>query len=268
MESPAGKPIKEPILENLVNTFECNLDWNDMPGSNRVRDCGQCKCKVFNMSQMSRREANAFLVENGTSQCMILEQRQDGSIVTDECPVPLRNIRNILGKLRHAVAVILTLTFSGAAALAQQCPPNSRAIMGKFVMPQVKFTMPTLAQFKTGRYALTNELVSEGSSIFLKIDEPQKESGDNSRLPELAQKKYKIEAEPLIMMTHALAAADRGMPRTADALYRIALQIVDNNKQKAPFIRSQIGCSYLNFLKANKQEAKASSLEKNLLNEE
>jgi hypothetical protein len=64
-----------------------------MTGDDRVRACGQCRRDVFNLSAMTREQAEQLLVERTGRLCVRYYRRADGTILTADCPVGTRNKR-------------------------------------------------------------------------------------------------------------------------------------------------------------------------------
>lgn len=108
-------------LDNLYIAKPCNARWEDMTGTDRVRMCSLCSKNVYSISDMTRREAEDFLHQNGLSVCMGYYRRSDGTILTDDCPVGLRRLRNGLRWFARAVAAFLGLaiSFNGTGARAE-----------------------------------------------------------------------------------------------------------------------------------------------------
>ncbi len=106
-------------LNNIRLAAPCNKDWDSMLGDDRVRFCNACSKNVYNISEMNSKEADAFLRNNGVSQCMRIFRRADGTVITDNCPVGLRRIRNGFRWLRRAIASTVGLCISVTAAFAQ-----------------------------------------------------------------------------------------------------------------------------------------------------
>lgn len=73
---------------------------------------------------MTKKEAEEFLAENGTSHCMIFHRRQDGTVMTDDCPVALRKIRDRLRVVTRVAAGLVAFVVSLPAALAQGTNTN------------------------------------------------------------------------------------------------------------------------------------------------
>ena len=76
----------------------------EMEGDELKRNCSECQKSVYNISQLSTKEAEAFLRENGISKCVTYYRRKDGTILTDDCPVGLRKLRNSARKMMRIAA--------------------------------------------------------------------------------------------------------------------------------------------------------------------
>jgi len=59
----------------------------------RVRFCSQCNLNVYNLSGMSRREAEALVMKTEGRLCVRFYRKADGSILTQNCPVGLKAIK-------------------------------------------------------------------------------------------------------------------------------------------------------------------------------
>lgn len=81
------------LLAQISIPVPCPVKWETMTGNDTVRDCSQCARKVYNLSAMTKFEAERFLQINGTSQCIQFYRRPDGKIMTERCPAFLRKMR-------------------------------------------------------------------------------------------------------------------------------------------------------------------------------
>lgn len=81
------------LLENIRIATPCRADWDDMRGDDRVRFCGQCEKNVYNLSEMTRAEAEALVRDKEGRLCVRLYQRDDGTVLTSDCPVGVRRER-------------------------------------------------------------------------------------------------------------------------------------------------------------------------------
>ncbi len=112
LEAMGGKARRAlPMLDNVEVASPCSADWNTMKGSDRVRHCGDCKKDVYDLSAMSRDDAEALLQREGEL-CIAFYRRADGTILTADCPVGVKNERK---KRRNRELVIVAI---GAAMLA------------------------------------------------------------------------------------------------------------------------------------------------------
>ena len=105
---------KLPILDNLQVASPCSAAWNKMLGGERVRHCGDCRKNVYNLSDLTRAEAEALIVAKEGDLCVRYFQRADGTILLADCTVgPQRTFRR-----RVIVAAGATLLVAGAATAA------------------------------------------------------------------------------------------------------------------------------------------------------
>jgi hypothetical protein len=95
METTTTKPKTSlpVVLENIRIATPCAADWDDMRGDARVRFCGKCEKNVYNLSAMTREEGEALVREKEGRLCVRLYQRQDGTVITNDCPVGVRRAR-------------------------------------------------------------------------------------------------------------------------------------------------------------------------------
>lgn len=103
-------------VQSVVVESPCTVLWDSMEGDDKKRFCGQCKKNVFNLSVMSDTEAATVLNSNRPGNrrpCVYFYRKEDGTIITDNCPVKLRKYRT-----RMALAC-LTLLLGVSWGLAQ-----------------------------------------------------------------------------------------------------------------------------------------------------
>jgi hypothetical protein len=73
-------------LDNLRIASPCMQRWDDMAGDDRVRACAACARPVFNLSEMTRAEAEVVLATRGLTPCVRFYRRADGTVMTSDCP--------------------------------------------------------------------------------------------------------------------------------------------------------------------------------------
>jgi hypothetical protein len=106
------------LLENLKIASPCPAKWEDMVGSNRERHCKECRKSVFNISGMTKLEAEAFLESaqiQSEKPCVTFLQRADGTLLTSDCLVGGDRRRL---KVLKVVAAGLVLTCAAAVVAA------------------------------------------------------------------------------------------------------------------------------------------------------
>ena len=80
-------------LNNIKIASPCSQDWNAMIGTERKRYCGDCKLNVYNLSGMSRTEAENLITNSEGRLCVRFFRRADGSVLTQDCPVGWRAVK-------------------------------------------------------------------------------------------------------------------------------------------------------------------------------
>src|SRR6195256_6092396 len=91
-------------LDHVRIAAPCPADWDQMIGSERVRFCGQCSLNVYNLSGMTRSDAESLIARTEGRLCVRFYRRSDGSIITKDCPVGLRRLKARVARIKRAVA--------------------------------------------------------------------------------------------------------------------------------------------------------------------
>lgn len=100
-------------LENLKIASPCPADWNAMSGDERKRFCGDCKKNVYNLSGMTRYDAENLLRNSEGEMCVRYFQRADGTILTADCPVGWAKVRDRLTIFATAALSMVLAILSG-----------------------------------------------------------------------------------------------------------------------------------------------------------
>ena len=99
------------ILESVRIASPCPVPWEDMEGGDHVRHCGQCDCRVYNLSTVTAEEGMRILRETEGRLCVQLWRRADGTLITTDCPVGLREKMRRLRRKVSAVAAMVASYF-------------------------------------------------------------------------------------------------------------------------------------------------------------
>ncbi len=94
-------------LENIKIASPCSADWNAMLGDHRKRFCGDCKLNVYNLSGMTKTEAEELLLNSEGRLCVRFYKRADGTVLTEDCPVGWAAFKRRLSKTAAAVASLI-----------------------------------------------------------------------------------------------------------------------------------------------------------------
>src|SRR5688572_24326029 len=77
-------------LDVIDVTKPCPAEWNEMRGSDRVRFCNHCQLNVYNLSAMSREQAESLVNGAEGRLCVSFYRRADGTVITSDCGGGLR----------------------------------------------------------------------------------------------------------------------------------------------------------------------------------
>ena len=113
--------FKNPLAHVRIAS-PCKANWDQMIGSDQIRFCGQCNLNVYNLSGMTRDQAESLIAANEGRLCVRFYRRRDGSIITQDCPVGLRAVRQRLTSVRKAV-LAASLAFAASLGLHKLWPP-------------------------------------------------------------------------------------------------------------------------------------------------
>jgi hypothetical protein len=104
-----------------------------MIGTDRVRFCGQCNLNVYNLSSMTKIQAESLIADTEGRLCVRFYRRADGSILTRDCPVGLLAIRRRLSYLAKASSAAVLSFFAGLGVYKAVTPAPMTPRMGVMV---------------------------------------------------------------------------------------------------------------------------------------
>jgi hypothetical protein len=106
-------PQTLPFLDQIRLASPCPASWEQMCGDERTRHCDLCQLKVYNLSALSRADAEAFIsAKEGQQVCVRLYRRVDGTVLTQDCPIGLRALRQRVTR-RAGATIALALSLFG-----------------------------------------------------------------------------------------------------------------------------------------------------------
>lgn len=148
------------VLDSLRLATPCTKDWDKMDGDDRVRFCGGCEKNVYNISDMTRREANAFLQEHGLTKCMRICRRHDGTVITDDCPVGLRKARERFRRIAKVASIAIGFLFASVGKAFGADASLDRAPAGRGLTDTPLSVVPT-PPVVTGTVDLGGEFIAD-----------------------------------------------------------------------------------------------------------
>jgi hypothetical protein len=98
-------------LEQIKIASPCPASWKEMLGDDKVRFCNICSKNVYNLSSMTKDEAQTLIMNHQGKLCGLLYLRKDGSVMTSDCSVGFGEIRRLLIKRVVAVAGVTFALF-------------------------------------------------------------------------------------------------------------------------------------------------------------
>lgn len=135
-------------LEQIKIASPCHANWDEMTGTDQARFCQSCRKNVYNLSEMTRAEAEALIQEKEGCLCVRFYTRADGTLLTQDCPVGLRALRVKLAKrLSYAAALLLScvtglMRWPGVAhavtVVKRQSPAAKSSVKPRVVRPVPK----------------------------------------------------------------------------------------------------------------------------------
>jgi hypothetical protein len=110
------------MLDRVSIAAPCSADWDKMAGTDQVRHCVQCDKNVYNLSAMTRRQAEALLRETEGRLCARLYRRADGTILTENCSVGQRAMGRRISRVAGAAMSAMATLSSAVAAQFPMLP--------------------------------------------------------------------------------------------------------------------------------------------------
>ncbi len=112
-------------LDDIKVASPCPANWNEMRGDERQRYCSECKLNVYNLSEMTRREAENFIISAEGRVCVKFYRRTDGTVLTSDCPVGWQALKKRVSLAAKAFVSICAGIFGGIFAFHQFQPKTN-----------------------------------------------------------------------------------------------------------------------------------------------
>ncbi|NOT48667.1 MAG: hypothetical protein HOP17_13075 [Acidobacteria bacterium] len=139
----------ESPLNSVKIASPCSANWDEMFGNERKRFCGECKLNVYNLSGMTKYDAENLLTVSEGRLCVRYFQRSDGTILTADCPVGWAKVKQrlsvcataVFSMLMAVIAGLTTVSFLKNNDLVRRIPipfatPTPEPLMGAIETPR------------------------------------------------------------------------------------------------------------------------------------
>jgi len=138
-----------PVLDNLRVAAPCSVAWASMPGDERVRACAECQQHVYNLTAMTRDQAEALIRDKNGKLCVRYFQRADGTILLADCAVGVARRRR-----RRLVIAGAVVSIAGAALykLMPERPQPVAPVVVEIAKPHVFAAPPPAAAMPAGEW--------------------------------------------------------------------------------------------------------------------
>jgi carboxypeptidase family protein len=130
---------KEKSLDRLYVSTPCKADWEIMPGNEQVRFCSQCGLNVYNISALTRKQAEKLIAETEGRLCAKLYRRADGTVITRDCPIGIRAFKRRASRVANAaLSAILGIFTNHIVAMAKDGHENCRHYTARIVRSETE----------------------------------------------------------------------------------------------------------------------------------
>ncbi|MBC7932177.1 MAG: hypothetical protein H7Z38_16590, partial [Rubrivivax sp.] len=128
-------------LDHVRVAAPCPAEWERMVGNERARYCGQCNLHVYNLSGMTKRQAETLITNTEGRLCVRFFRRADGTILTRNCPIGLRALKRRISRTLNATLSAVLSFFAGFGLVQSLKPEREIHVMGVIAQPVVQGEM-------------------------------------------------------------------------------------------------------------------------------
>lgn len=157
------RKFKNP-LDKIKIASPCAANWDEMRGDARRRFYSECGLSVYDLSAMTRTEAENFLIKAEGRVCVKFYRRRDGTVLTQDCPVGLQALKRKISRASAAVFAVIAGFFGGIFALETGKSLRSLTNYEKVPEPLIESKNENGVSF--GIYGTLNNLPEIKAEIF------------------------------------------------------------------------------------------------------
>ena len=168
-------------LDNIRVASPCPAAWDQMFGDERRRFCSESKLNVYNLSGMTRREAENLLLNSEGRLCIRYFRQADGTVLTKDCPVGWAALKRRVSRAATAVISMLFGFATGLIGIRSTETFISLIPVGDVPTPafllQAEETVPMVGQVVMGE---ETDFEYQGTPVVVR--EPSKKNKSSRRL--------------------------------------------------------------------------------------
>ncbi len=129
-------------LDGVKIASPCDANWNEMRGNERKKYCAMCKLNVYNLSEMTQTEAENFLINSEGRVCVKFYRRNDGTVLTKDCPVGWQAVKKRVSRTAKAFVSICAGIFGGIFAFNQFQPNQNKQVENSIKVSAIDLNIP------------------------------------------------------------------------------------------------------------------------------
>lgn len=161
-------------LDNIRVASPCSANWDEMFGDDRKRFCGDCKLNVYNLSNMTRRQAENLIISSEGRLCVRFFRRADGTVLTKNCPVGWAAVKQRVSRVATAAFSMIAGLFGGIFAFNLfKEPPSYTTEVGVMAISEPVHVMGDVGPYEE----IQGRVRSATDNIETKVDPGRWETG-------------------------------------------------------------------------------------------
>jgi hypothetical protein len=129
-------------LDYVTVAAPCSAGWDNMVGDERVRFCGQCQLNVYNLSAMTKQDAERLVAQTEGRLCIRFYRRADGTILTRNCPRGVRALKRRLTRTATACASAVISFCAGILAVTGLRPSPEPSVAAPPILIKADEELP------------------------------------------------------------------------------------------------------------------------------
>lgn len=103
----------------LTVASPCSKTWDSLEGNDQHRHCNLCEKNVYNLSALTEAEVRALITEKEGKLCARFFLKQDGTVLTADCPVGRKAWRRKVRRVATVIVAFFGCLVGGLVALAR-----------------------------------------------------------------------------------------------------------------------------------------------------